>query len=89
MLRKQLVKYKFLVKSTKTNSPTGNFGPPNLHPIGDAIMYTETSGNNCGPNVFCSMERFDVLQKSNITFYWNCFSTGSSQTMADLELSFY
>ena len=76
--KKASAKIQVLLKSTKTNSPTGNLGPPSLHPIGDAIMYTETSGNNYGPKVFCSIERTDVLHISNIKFCWNCFSTGCS-----------
>ena len=41
-----------LVKSTKTNSPTGYSGATSLPPIGDSFMYTETSSNNRGNNVF-------------------------------------
>ena len=31
------------MKSTKTNSPTGNSGITSLPPIGDSVMYVETS----------------------------------------------
>ena len=37
-------------------------------------MYIETSSNNFGENVFCSWERIDIIQLSNITFYYNRFS---------------
>ena len=37
-------------------------------------MYIETSGNNFGANVFCIWERIDIIQISNITFYYNRFS---------------
>ena len=37
-------------------------------------MYIETSGNNFGPNIHCSWERVDIIQISNITFYYNRFS---------------
>ena len=37
-------------------------------------MYIETSSNNFGQNVFCSWERIDIIQISNITFYYNRFS---------------
>ena len=37
-------------------------------------MYIETSGNNFGANIFCSWERVDIIQISNITFYCNRFS---------------
>ena len=55
------------IKSTKTNSPTGDSGAKSLPPIGDSFMYMETSSNNNGDNVFCSFERTDILQNSNIT----------------------
>ena len=62
------------MKSTKTNSPTGNSGATTLPPIGDSFMYLETSSKNHGNNVFCSFERTDIIQISNITFYYNRFS---------------
>ena len=34
------------IKSTKTNSPTGNSGATSIPPIGDSFMYIETSSNN-------------------------------------------
>ena len=37
-------------------------------------MYIETSSNNHGNNVFVSFERRDIIQISNITFYYNTFS---------------
>ena len=66
------------IKSTKTNSPTGNSGPTVIPPIGDSFMYIETSSNNFGENVFCSWERIDIIQISNIIFYYNRFSTQDS-----------
>ena len=63
------------IKSTKTNSPTGESGATSLPPIGTAFMYIETSGGNYGTdNIFCSIERTDIIQISNITFYYNRFS---------------
>ena len=56
-------------KSTKTNSPTGESGATSLPPIGNAFMYIETSSGNQGDNVFCSIERTDIIQITNITFY--------------------
>ena len=62
-------------KSTKTNSPTGHSGAPNLPPIGNSFMYIETSCNKRGhERVFNSFERTDIIQISNITFYYNRFS---------------
>ena len=62
------------IRSTKTSSPTNNSGATVIPPIGDSFMYIETSSNNFGPNVFCSWERTDIIQISNITFYYNRFS---------------
>ena len=61
------------IKSTKTNSPTGFSGATSLHPVGDSFMYIETSSINHGNNVFVSFERTDIIQISNITFYYNRF----------------
>ena len=38
-------------------------------------MYIETSSNNKGNNVFVSFERTDIIQISNITFYYNRFTS--------------
>ena len=62
------------IKSTKTNSPTGYSGATSLPPIGNAFMYIESSSNNHGNNVFVSWERTDIIQISNITFFYNRFS---------------
>ena len=62
------------IKSTKTNSLTGYSGATSLPPIGTAFMYIETSSNNHGNNVFVSWEITDIIQISNITFYYNRFS---------------
>ena len=63
------------IKSTKTNSPTGHSGATSLPPIGNSFMYIETSSNNHGhERVFVSWERTDIIQISNITFYYNRFS---------------
>ena len=62
------------IKSTKTNSSTDYSGATSLPPIGNSFMYIETSSNNHGDNVFVSWERTDIIQISNITFYYNRFS---------------
>ena len=62
------------LKSSKTTSPTGDSGADSLPPIGTAFMYIETTSNNHGNNVFVSFERTDIIQISNITFYYNRFS---------------
>ena len=62
------------IKSTITNSPTGFSGADSLPPIGNSFMYIETRSNNHGNNVFVSWERTDIIQISNITFYYNRFS---------------
>ena len=63
------------IKSTKSNSPTDYSGATSLPPIGNSFMYVETSSNNHGhERVFVSFERTDIIQISNITFYYNRFS---------------
>ena len=62
------------IRSTKTQSPTSLSGATVTPPIGDSFMFIETSGNNFGPNVFCSWERVDIIHISNITFYYSRFS---------------
>ena len=62
------------IRATKSNSPTVESGATSLSPIGDAFMYIETSSNNHGSNVFFSWERTDIIQITNITFYYNRFS---------------
>ena len=63
------------IKSTKTNSPTSDSGATSLPPVGSAFMYMETSSSNHGHNrVFVSWERTDIIQITNITFYYNRFS---------------
>ena len=57
------------IKSTKTNSPTGDSRATSLPPVGTAFMYIETSSTNNGNNVFVSFERTDIIQISKITFY--------------------
>ena len=69
------------IKSTKTSSPTVDSGGTNLLPIGNSLMYIKTSSNNNGDNVFCSFERTDIMQISNVTFYCNRFSAGSTKSM--------
>ena len=63
------------VKSTKTSSGTANSGAGSLPPIGNAFTYIESSGANYGhDHIFCSWERTDIFQITNITFYYNRFS---------------
>ena len=74
------------IKSTKTNSPTGDSGATNLPPTGDSFLYIETSSNSNGDKVFCSFERTDIKQNSNITFYYNRFSAGSTKSMGRFRI---
>ena len=78
------------IKSTKTNSPTGYSGATSLPPIGNSFMYIETSSNNHGhERVFVSWERTDIIQISNITFYYNRFSiltNNSKKSMGRLRI---
>ena len=63
------------IKSTKSTSPTGYSGATSLPLIGNSFMYIKTSSNNHGhERAFVSWERTDIIQISNITFYYNRFS---------------
>ena len=75
------------IKSTKTSSPTNDSGATSLSPIGNAFMYIETSGNNNnlnnnGNNVFVSFTRTDIIQITNITFYYDRFSISDENLRA-------
>ena len=45
-------------------------------------MYIKTSSGNHGNNVFCSFERTDFIQITNITFHYNRFSSSDSNLQA-------
>ena len=62
------------VLSTKTTSPTSQSGATTLSPIGDSFLNIETSADNHGSDVFVSWERTNIIQITNITFYYNRFS---------------
>ena len=62
------MKIQLSIKSTKTNSPTGDSGATSISAIGDSVMYIETSSNNHGNNVFCSFKQTDIRKISNISF---------------------
>ena len=44
-------------------------------------MYSEASSNNHGDDVFVSWKRSDIIQFSNITFYYNRFSERNSKAI--------
>ena len=71
-------------KSTKTNSPLGSSGATSPSLIGDSFLFIETSGNNSGNNVFCSFERTENIQITNITFYYNRFSLLTNDSLKSM-----
>ena len=72
------------IKSTKTNSPSSYSGATSLPPSGNSFMYIETSSKNHGPNVFVSWERTDIIQISDITFYYNRFSILTNDNLKNM-----
>ena len=72
------------IKSTKTNSPSSHSGATSLPPIGDSFMYIETSSNNHGPNIYVSFERTDIIQITNITFYYNRYSILTNDNLKNM-----
>ena len=78
------------IQSTKSNSPTGDSAATSLPPIGDSFLYMGNSCNNHGDNVFCSFERTDNIQNTNITFKYNRFSVaGSNKTMSRFRIQIF
>ena len=74
------------VKSTKTSSPTGDSGAEVLPPIGKAFMYIESSGNN-NSEAYVKLIRTDIIQITNITFYYNRYSSSDENLRAMGRLS--
>ena len=72
------------IKSTETNSPTGCSGATSLPPIGNSFIYIEASSNKHGHNVFASFERTDIIQISNITFYYNRVSILTNDSLKSM-----
>ena len=70
------------IKSTKTSSPTSMSGADSLPPIGNSFMYIETSGNNKGNHTFVRLIRTDIIQISNISFYYNRHSSNDENLKA-------
>ena len=63
------------IKSTKTNSPKSESGATSIPQRGNSFMHIESSSNNYGSdNLFVRFERCDIIQISNITFFYNRFS---------------
>ena len=70
------------IKSTKTQFPTQNSGATELPPIGNSFMYLESSGNNNGDNTYVKLIRTDIIQITNISFYYNRFSISDEKLRA-------
>ena len=73
------------IRTTRTTSPTADSGASSLPPIGVAFMYIETSGGFSGSdNIFASWERTDIIQITNITFYYNRFSILTNDSLKSM-----
>ena len=70
------------IKSTKTQSPTDFSGATVLPPIGSSFMYLESSGSNNGDNTYVILNRTDIIQITNISFYYNRFSISDKNLRA-------
>ena len=77
-------KIESFIKSTTTNSPTSYPGETSSIPIGNSFLFIETSSNNHGKFVFVSFKRTDIIQTSNITFYYNRFSTLTNDSLKSM-----
>ena len=79
------------IKSTKTSSPSLESGATMIHPIGDAFMYIETSSNNHTNSAYVILERTDIIQITNISFYYNTYSiltNASLKSMVRFRIQF-
>ena len=76
MIKISVVAYKTLLYQQNQihQPPTSDSGATGLPPIGNAFMYKEARSNNFGEIVFVSCERTDIIQFTNITFYYNRYS---------------
>ena len=76
------------IKSTKTSSPTGDSGAESLPSIGKTFMYIEPSGNN-NNDAYVRMKRTDIIQITNISFYYNRYSSSDEnlRSMGRLSIS--
>ena len=70
------------INSTRSQSPTEDSGASTLPPIGLAFMYIESSGINHGYNTYVKLIRTDIIQISNISFYYNRYSINDSNLKA-------
>ena len=57
------------IKSTKTSSLKSESGAMVLPPIGNSFMYIETSSNKNTVSAYVNLERTDIIQITNRTFY--------------------
>ena len=48
-------------------------------------MYIECSGNNSGDKVFVSWERIDIIQITNITFYYKRYTYLADESKAGMS----
>ena len=63
------------IRATKTNSPNGYSGAASLPPIVNSFMFIEMSSKIHGhERVFVSRDRTDIIQITNISFYFFRFS---------------
>ena len=88
MVKKLLVKYEIFLNQRK-NRPAGFSGADSLPAIVNSFIYMETSSNHHGDNVLVGFERTDIIQISNITFYYNRFSVltnGSLKAMGRFKI---
>ena len=58
------------IRSPISSTPLGSIRATSLPPVGDSFMNLETSSNLSGTNVYCSFERTNFVEISNIEFYY-------------------
>ena len=84
-LKKMKAKSENFWNQQKTTSPTGYSGATSLPAIGRFSIYIERSSNNHGNKVFVSFERTDIIQISNISFYYNRFTILTNDSIKSMR----
>ena len=75
--------------ATKSTSPIAKSQAKDLPPIGDSFMYIRTSSIKYVEKDFDSIERTDIIWKSNITFHFSRFSAGKRNQCQDIGFNSY
>ena len=72
------------IKSTKTSSPSSESGAAVLLPIGNNFLYLETSSKIQTNSAYVILERTDIIQITNFSFYYNTYSIRTNDSIKSI-----